>query len=99
MIEIMRFRLRRDVDASGFLEIDSRLQTDFAYRQPGLLRRTTGRGEENEWVVIDLWRSHSAADESAQRWEHDAVARAFMGLVDRETLQVSRYDELDAAPR
>ena len=43
VIEIMTFRLRGGVDESVFRDVDGRVQVEFAYQQPGLLRRTLGR--------------------------------------------------------
>ncbi len=41
VIETMMFRLVDGADEGAFLAVDKRLQTEFAYQQPGLLRRTT----------------------------------------------------------
>lgn len=98
VLETMTFRLLEGVDESDFLAADARLQTDFAYQQPGLARRTTARGvggQSGEWVVVDLWRSAEDADACAARWETDDVAQAFMALVDRSTVEVRRYELLE----
>jgi hypothetical protein len=92
----MRFRLRAGVEEREFLQADARLQSDFAYQQPGLLRRTTARTEDGEWLVIDLWRSRSDSEACASRWEGDSVVQAFMALIDEASIQTGRYDELDA---
>ena len=91
----MSFRLAAGTEEAAFLEADRRVQTEFAYRQRGLLRRTTARSDDGDWVVIDLWRSDADADASDARWDGDAAAAAFMALVDRATMQVRRYHELD----
>ena len=95
MIEILRFKLVPGVDEADFLAADKRLQAEFAYQQPGLLRRTTARGAEGEWVVIDLWRTWADADRCDERWGGDEVSAHFQTLVDRSTMQVHRYNELD----
>lgn len=98
MIETMTFRLIDGADDAAFLAVDERLQSDFAYRQPGLARRTTGRGQGDragEWIVIDLWHSGEDADNSATRWDGDPTAKEFMSFVDRSTLEVRRYTDLD----
>jgi hypothetical protein len=95
VIEIMTFRLSGSTDEAAFLAADRRLQVEFAYRQPGLLRRTTARHPDGEWIVVDLWRSEADADACSARWDGDAVAAAFMALVDRTSVQVRRYHELD----
>ena len=95
MIEVMRFRLAPGADTRAFQEADRRLQTEFAYRQPGMLRRTVAHGADGEWIVIDLWRTAEDADRATRAWEDDAVSAAFMAFVDRDTVSVARYDTLD----
>lgn len=95
MIEFMEFCLREGVDEEAFLSCDKRLQTEFAYQQPGLLRRTTARGGDGRWVVIDLWASAEAADACDARWGSDPVAREFMSHVDPGSVRTSRWFELD----
>lgn len=97
VIETMRFRLVAGADEAAFLTADARLQTEFAYQQPGLLRRTTARGEgaqAGEWLVIDLWASAEEADACAARWDADPAAQAFMAFVDRASVDVRRYRDL-----
>lgn len=98
VIETMTFRLRVGADEGAFLAADKALQSDFAYQQPGLVRRTTARGEgerAGEWVVIDLWARAEDADAAAAGWDGDPAAQAFMGFVDRGTVEVRRYRDLD----
>ncbi len=90
----MRFRLRPGDDEAAFLAADRRVQEEFAYQQPGLLRRTTARGADGDWIVIDLWRSAADADACDARWDADPVAQAFMALVDRPSVTVERYQPL-----
>ena len=92
----MRFRLRPGVDDDTFRRADARLQAEFAYQQPGLGRRTTARGVDGEWIVIDLWRSAADAEACAARWDADPVVASFMALVDAGTVRTERYRELDA---
>jgi hypothetical protein len=98
VIETMTFRLVEGADKDEFLAVDKRLQTDFAYQQPGLVRRTTARGvgdRAGEWVVIDLWASTEDANACAARWDDDPLAGQFMSFVDRSTVEVRRYTDLD----
>ena len=89
----MRFRLAPGTDEAAFLAADKRVQEDFAYQQPGLLRRTTARGPGGDWIVIDLWRSAADADACDERWERDPVAQAFMARLDRSSVSTERYQE------
>jgi hypothetical protein len=95
MIEILTFRLKPEADESEFLDADRQLQTEFAYQQPGLIRRTTARGGAGEWTVIDLWRSDADADACDARWANDPIAQRFMSFVDPATVQTRRYATLD----
>jgi hypothetical protein len=96
LIETMTFRLAPATEESAFLEADRRVQTEFAYHQPGLIRRTTARGTgDGEWIVIDLWRSAADAEACAERWDREPAPAAFMDLVDRATVRTTRYETLD----
>jgi hypothetical protein len=95
VIEIMRFRLLDGADAQAFEMADRRLQTEFAYKQPGMLRRTVGRAQNGGWIVIDLWRSGEDADRTALAWEGDPVTAEFMTFVDADSVSVARYETLD----
>jgi hypothetical protein len=87
----MQFRLAAETSENDFLAADRRLQTDFAYRQPGLLRRTTARSNNGDWLVIDFWRKDGDADSCAERWEQDQIAQSFMDLIDRRSVRVERF--------
>ena len=58
VIEICTFTA---TDDDALRAADARMQTDFAYQQPGMLRRTTARGDGGEWCVVTLWESAAAA--------------------------------------
>jgi hypothetical protein len=95
VIELLTFRLTEGTGDEPFLAADRRVQTEFAYHQPGLLRRTTGRGANGEWIVVDLWQSAADADASDERWASDPAAAVFMALIDRTTVRTARYATLD----
>lgn len=95
VIEIMTFGLRPGVAEGELLAADRRVQTEFAYHQPGMVRRTTGRGDDGNWIVVDLWVSAADAEECRQGWDHQAAPLAFMALVDETTIQVQRFETLD----
>jgi hypothetical protein len=95
VIEIVTFRLAGTTDEAAFLAADRRVQTEFAYHQPGLARRTTARGGGGDWIVIDLWATEADADACAKRSDRDAGHAALMALVDRATVRTMRYETLD----
>jgi hypothetical protein len=88
----MRFRLSPDCDEAAFLLADKKVQEEFAYAQAGLQRRTTARGQDGNWVVIDLWRSAEDADACDVLWDSDPIAQHFMSFVDH--VSVKRYQQL-----
>jgi len=97
VIETMTFTLRDGADEEAFLAVDKRVQSDFAYQQTGLVRRTIARGvgaQAGEWIVVDLWWEAQYADACAQRWESDSLAQEFMSFVDRDSVVVRRYEDL-----
>jgi hypothetical protein len=94
VIEILRFALVDGADEAAFLEADERVQVEFAYHQPGLLRRTTARADDGTWVVVDLWRSAEQAQACIERWAGDAVTAAFMSFVAPDSVTVERYQEI-----
>lgn len=91
----MTFRLAPAADEDAFRAADRLVQTDFAYRQPGLLRRTTARAADGSWIVIDLWQSPSDADAADARWADDPVTAAFLSFVDGDSVHTERYLTLD----
>jgi hypothetical protein len=95
IVEILRFRLSAGADETAFREADKRLQTGFAYQQPGMIRRTTARGGDGEWVVIDLWNSEADADRCDQVWGKDPMTAEFMKFVDQSSLSTRRFETLD----
>ncbi len=95
MIEIISFRLAPGADEQRFMEADRQLQSDFAYQQSGLRRRTTARSDDGHWIVINLWLSDHDADVATARWGQDPVTAAFMAFVDEATVETRRYSTLD----
>lgn len=95
VIETMTFTLQPAADVDAFLAADRRLQVEFAYQQPGLVRRTTARDGDGGWIVVDLWESSADAEAMGARWDADPVAAAFMAFVAEDSVQVHRYETLD----
>ena len=87
------FDLVEGADVEAFMEADKRVQIEFAYQQPGLLRRTTARSDRGSWLVLDIWDSAQSADASDARWKTDPVAQEFMAFVDPATVRSARFQE------
>jgi hypothetical protein len=95
VIEILTFRLADGADEASFRDADKAVQTEFAYQQPGLLRRTTAKGADGSWLVIDIWRSSGDADACHRVWGKDEWTSRFMSLVDVASVRTARYQQLD----
>lgn len=95
LIEIHTFKLAAGVDDAQFLEADYRVQTEVIPTHRGFARRTTARGEDQEWLVLTLWASVADADASARQAEDHEVAKVFKQLIDPSTVAVRRFETLD----
>jgi heme-degrading monooxygenase HmoA len=95
VIETTIFRLADGVAEEAFLEADERVRTGFLYRQPGLLRATTARGEGGEWIVVVLWASQADTDAAAAAAGSDAASSDLAALVDGGSRERKRYTTFD----
>jgi hypothetical protein len=92
MIEVVTFRVVGD--EASFLALDQQIQTEFAYQQPGLTRRTTARSDDGEWTVITVWASGESADAANAVWQTHALHAEFARLTATKTLTEKRYEAL-----
>jgi len=83
------FKVTADEDAMR--AADERLQTDFAYQQPGLRRRTTARDDEGRWCVVSLWSSQDEAVAAEAAAKTNEVAQEFWSLVDSDSVSLQRF--------
>ena len=95
VVEIITFRLTAAADWHDAISADQQVQTEFIYRQPGSVRRTTARGDDGEWLVLQLWRTAADADAATEAAGRDLAAKRFQKLIDETTLHVGRYETLD----
>jgi heme-degrading monooxygenase HmoA len=95
LIEINTFRLADGADHAAFLEIDDQIRTGFLYHQPGLVRATTARGDDGEYVVILLWESEEQADASAAKVWDDPAFIEMHQLTDDSTFAQRKYTTFD----
>ena len=86
LIEHRTFRLVDGADSAAFVAADARFQTEVAYLQPGIIRRTTARAADGEWLVETIWYSAEHADACPPPPDE---------LVDAATVRVRRYETLD----
>ena len=95
VIETTTFRLAEGVADAAFLEADEQARTGFLYQQPGLVRATTARGDNGEWIVVVLWASDDDANAAERGARSDPASDAVMALVDRRTVDRRRYRTFD----
>ena len=95
MIVITTFRLRPETDEEAFLALDTRVQTELAYHESGLVRRTTARSVGGTWLVIEIWRSEGDADASASDRAVSSVHVDYLTLIDGQTLESDRFATFD----
>ena len=77
MFEILTFRLRADTDEDTFRALDERIQTEFAYHQPGCLRRTLGRHEDGRWLALTVWADAASASAARTAFEESDLGAEF----------------------
>jgi hypothetical protein len=95
VIEVVTFRLAPGVEETEFRDADADAQTEFHYRQPGLVRRTTARSGSGEWLVVTLWGSPDHADASQATSQDDPTVARWAALLDASSISTSRYETLD----
>ena len=81
MFEILTFRLAPGVGEAAFRAIDERVQTEFVYQQPGILRRTLGRHDDGRWLALTLWADASAADAAERAFEVSDLGARFTAMI------------------
>ncbi len=94
MFEIITFRLAQGVDEATFRAADTRVQVEFAYHQPGFLRRTLGR-QADRWLILQVWASGEAAEAASTAFDAAPVGAELMALIDVSSLSVERFAGVD----
>jgi heme-degrading monooxygenase HmoA len=93
VIETTTFRLADGGDEAAYLEFDEKVRTGFLYHQPGIVRATTARGDDGEWIVVVIWASEEAADAALDAGTKDGTMQQFLERVDgAERKRYSTFD-------
>jgi hypothetical protein len=95
LIEILTFQPADGADETALLDTDRRVQVDFAYQQPGIVRRTTARNDDGDWAVITVWGSPEEADAAARRARDDPATNALAALIDAASVRTQRFLTLE----
>ena len=89
------FRLRDGVDYSEFASLDGRLQTEVAYQQPGILRRTTAHNPEGEWIVVAVWQDGDSYERALAAVRTDPTTSDWWNAVVPESFLHKSFHTLD----
>ena len=81
MFEILTFRLAPGVDEATFRAIDERVQVEFAYQQPGFVRRTLGRHDDGRWLSLTIWSDAKSASAAHRVFEESGLGEEFSRVV------------------
>ena len=93
IVETATFRLVEGADQPAAVAAEHELQVRFANLAPGMLRRTTARSADGEWLVVTLWGSEEDAVAAERAGADDAAVAAFAELVEGDPV-VRRYQDL-----
>jgi hypothetical protein len=94
VIEVTKFRLNDAKSVDEFLLINAKYQTDFAYRQVGLRRRTVATGLDGERLSLTFWGSKSDVQRANEQAERSTVAQEFEACVEPSSKRVEYFKEL-----
>jgi hypothetical protein len=94
VIEVTRFRLNVATSVEDFVAINARYQTDFAYQQEGLRRRTVAPGLGAEWLSLTVWGSKSDARRAEGAAALSIVAKEFEACLEPSSKTVEYFKEL-----
>jgi hypothetical protein len=94
VIEVMKFRLNDATSVEDFVAINAKYQTDFAYQQVGLRRRTVAPGLGGEWLSLTVWGSKSDVHRADEEVALSIVAQEFEACLEPSSKTVEYFREL-----
>jgi hypothetical protein len=94
VIEVLRFRLNDATSVEDFVAINATYQTDFAYQQNGLRRRTVAPGLDGEWLSLTFWGSKADVHRAEEEAARSAVAQSLEGCIEASSKSVEYFKEL-----
>jgi len=94
IVELLTFRPRAGVTEDELRAAEARVYEDFAMHQRGIVRRTTARSEDGEWLVVQLWYDLECADAAATAAAAHPATAALHALAEPESLATRRYEDL-----
>jgi hypothetical protein len=92
VIDVVTFRLVDGANPETFRALDERLQTEFFYHQPGLIRRTTALSEDGTWISISHWESVADVEAADAKTVDRNEFTPLLAIIDPSTIHGKRYD-------
>lgn len=91
IMEVTTFNIKSEVDASAFAQRDTKVEEDFTSKQPGFIKRQSGRDTEGNYVVVVFWESMEDAAASMNKFMGDASVADYAQMIDGPTMKMSRF--------
>lgn len=91
VIEVTTFNLNSGVDANAFTTRDARIEQDFASKQPGFIRRTSGVDANGKYAVIVFWETLADADASIAAFGTDPTVADYFAMINGNTFAADRF--------
>ena len=95
LIDIHTFRLADGIEDAAFLAADAAVQTEFTSPQYGFVRRTTARGDDGTWLVLEFWYDQTTFDAAVAAGRDDPAVKAFLELIDPASVSRGRYTTIE----
>lgn len=93
-MELLTFRLRAGATEDELRVAETRVYEDFAMHQRGIVRRTTARSDDGEWLVVQLWYDLASADAAASAAADHPATVEMLALAEPASVATRRYEDL-----
>lgn len=94
IVELLTFRPRPGTTDDALRAAEARVYEDFAVHQHGIIRRTTARSVDGEWLVVQLWYDLTSAEAAEQAAASHPATSALHALAEPGSLTTRRYEDL-----
>ena len=88
-LEIVRIRPKTGVEVQHWLEVMDEVQSEFLEKQPGYLRRSLWRLDDESWVDLVEWRSREEADSAMEKSMDCEAVKKIGDMADMESMSVA----------
>lgn len=94
IVVVTRFRLAEGTTEEAFLAADEAAHKEFANFQPGIVRRTTAKGEDGWWLIELIWWSREAQEAADVAAAAAPQTQALRACVDTRTAERHVYETI-----